>query len=145
MGHGVVFDFLRKLERNQEELEILGDGKQEKPYFLIEDCIEGMLCALHRSDKQFDVFNLSSATTVSVTKVAQIVVKELGLQDVQFRYTGGNRGWPGDVPIVRFDVTKMKRLGWEAKHSSEDAVRIAAGRLIEEMNSRKCLSSAVER
>ena len=136
MGHGVVFDFLRKLERNSEELEILGDGNQEKPYFLVDDCLEGMLCALQNSDKQFDVFNLSSPTTISVTEVARIVVEEMGLRDVAFKYTGGRRGWPGDVPVVQFNVDKMRRMGWEVNHTSEEAVRIAAERLIAEGGSR---------
>ncbi len=130
MGHGVIFDFIHKLEQNPKELEILGDGNQEKNYFLIEDCIDGMLCAFHDSDNQCEVFNLGSESTVKVSVIAQIVVEEMGLRNVRFRYTGGKRGWPGDVPVVKFSVEKMERLGWEAKHTSDEAVRIAARRLL---------------
>lgn len=130
MGHGVIYDFIRKLEKNPRELEILGDGNQEKPFFLVEDCIEGMLHAFQNSDSQCDVYNLGCGSFTKVSKIAQIVADEMGLNDVQFKYTGGRRGWPGDVPIVHFDVGKMKRLGWEARYNSDEAVRLATRRLL---------------
>lgn len=130
MGHGVIYDFIHKLRKNTEELEILGDGSQEKNYFVVEDCIDGMFCAFENSSKQYDVFNLGSESTVNVTTIAKIVVEEMGLKDVEFHYTGGKRGWPGDVPVVRFDLSKIKHLGWKEKYSSEDAVHIAARRLL---------------
>ena len=138
MGHGVIYDFIHKLEKNPKELEILGDGRQEKNYFVVEDCIDGMFCAFRNSNSQCDVFNLGSESTVRVSTIAQIVVEEMGLKNVKFRYTGGKRGWPGDVPVVRFDLTKMKQLGWEAKHSSEEAVRIAASRLLGKERGKTC-------
>jgi UDP-glucose 4-epimerase len=131
MGHGVIYDFIHKLKKNPKELEILGDGNQEKNFFLVEECLDAMLFALHCSDKQCDVFNLGCESTVKVNAIAQIVVGEMGLKDVKFRYTGGRQGWPGDAPVVIYDVSKMKGLGWEAKHTSAEAVRLAARRLIE--------------
>lgn len=131
MWHGVICDFIQKLKQNPKELKILGDGNQEKNYFLIEDCIDGMLCAFQKSDSQCDVYNLGCEASVTVTRIAQIVVEEIGLKDVEFKYTGGRRGWPGDVPFVHFDVGKMAKLGWRASHTSEDAVREAAKRLID--------------
>lgn len=131
MGHGVIYDFIHRLRKNSKELEILGDGNQEKNFFLVEDCLDGMLFALHHSDKQYDVFNLGCESTVKVSAIAKIVVEEMGLKDVEFRYTGGKRGWPGDVPVVIYDVSKMKNLGWKASRASAEAVRIAARRLIE--------------
>lgn len=131
MGHGVIYDFIQKLKRNPGELEILGDGKQKKNYFLVEECVDGMLFAFrHANEKSCDVFNLGSGSTVTVDEIARIVVEGMGLKDVRFRYTGGKRGWPGDVPLVIFDVSKMKKLGWEVKHTSAEAVRIAAKRLL---------------
>jgi len=130
MSHGVIYDFIQKLRRNPQELEILGDGTQEKPFFLAEDCIEGMLCALQNYEKDCDVYNLGTDSVTRVSRVAEIVVEEMGLRDVEFKYTGGKRGWPGDVSVVRFDVSKMRWLGWEAKHTSDEAVRIAARRLL---------------
>jgi UDP-glucose 4-epimerase len=133
MGHGVIFDFIHKLRQKPKELEILGDGTQNKNYFLVEDCIDGMFCAFQKSNSQCDVFNLGSETTVKVSAIAQIVVEEMGLKNVKFRYTGGKRGWPGDVPVVMFNLKKIRQLGWEAKHNSEEAVRIATRRILDNM------------
>lgn len=132
MGHGVIFDFIQKLRKNPEEMEIFGDGSQEKPFFLVEDCIDGMLCAFHNSNNQCDVFNLGCTSTTTVATIAKIVVEEMGLKEVKFKYTGGKRGWPGDVPQVRFNVEKMAKLGWIVRHTSDEAVREAARRLIKE-------------
>jgi len=130
MGHGVIYDFIQKLKQNPKELEIFGDGNQEKPFFLVEDCIGGMLSTFKNSDNQYDVYNLGCESFTNVTRVAQIVTEEMGLRDVKFKYTGGRRGWPGDVPVVHFNVERVKKLGWKARHSSDEAVRVAARRLI---------------
>ncbi len=131
MGHGVIHDFIKKLRNNPNELEILGDGKQNKNYFLVEDCIEGMLSAVKNCKKQCDVFNLGTEDTVKVEDIARIVVEEMALQDVKFSFTGGQRGWPGDVPRVWFDLGKIKSYSWQPRYSSAEAVRIAARRLID--------------
>lgn len=130
MSHGVILDFIRKLKQNPEELEILGDGNQDKNFFLVEDCIEGMLCGFENSANQYDVFNLGCYSSTRVSTIAQIVVVEMGLKDVRFKYTGGKRGWLGDVPVVHFNIDKIKKLGWSPTHTSDEAVRIAARRLL---------------
>jgi UDP-glucose 4-epimerase len=130
MGHGVIFDFIQKLRANPEELEILGDGKQEKPFFLVEDCVDGMQSGFLKGDSQCDVYNLGCESFTTVTRVAEIVADEMGLKGATFKYTGGRRGWLGDVPVVHFSVDKIKKLGWQAKHTSDEAVRIAARRLL---------------
>lgn len=131
MGHGVIYDFIHKLKKNPKELEILGDGNQEKNFFLVEDCIEGMTWAFKNTNFQYDVFNLGCKHSIKVSEIGKIVIEEMGLKNVKIRYTGGIRGWPGDAPYVLFNTEKMKKLGWEAKHTSGEAVRIAARRLIE--------------
>jgi len=131
MGHGVIFDFVCKLREDPHVLEILGDGEQQKNFFLVGDCVEGMLFAFHHANgKPCDVFNLGSDSSLKVTEVARIAVEEMGLRDVEFRYTGGQRGWPGDVPAYFHDVTKMRKLGWTAKDSAVEAVHTAVRRLM---------------
>ncbi len=131
MGHGVLYDFIHKLKANPRELEILGDGEQEKNYFLVEDCIEGILFAFRRArEKSCDLFNLGTETTIKVRDIARVVAEEMGLNGVKFRFTGGSRGWPGDVPVVIYDVSKMTKLGWSARYSSAEAVRIATRQLL---------------
>jgi len=130
MGHGVIFDFIQKLKRNPQELEILGDGQQKKPFFLVEDCISGMICAFDNSSKPYDVFNLGTETFTNVTRIGEIVIEEMGLRNVKVKYSGGARGWPGDVPIVFFSTKKINGLGWKASRTSDEAVRTAARRLL---------------
>jgi len=133
MSHGVVYDFIQKLRRNPRELEILGDGKQTKTFFLVEDCLDGIFWAYeHDRERPVDIYNLGSPFTLSVTEIAKIVSEEMGLDGVAFRYTGGERGWPGDVPKVDFDTSKMAALGWYVKRTSAEAVRICARRLLED-------------
>ncbi len=132
MGHGILRDFIAKLRRSPRELEVLGDGQQEKNYFLVEDCIDGILFAMrHAGDRECDVFNLGCASTIKASEIARIVIEEMGLRDAAVRYTGGRRGWPGDVPVVIYDVGKLRRLGWQARHTSAEAVRIAVRRILE--------------
>lgn len=130
MEHGVIYDFIQKLRSNRRELEILGDGNQEKPYFLVEDCLDGMMVAYLNSDARCEIYNLGCASFTKVTRVAEIVVEEVGLKNVTFKFTGGDRGWPGDVPTVHYDLEKMRKLGWQARYSSDEAVRLATRRLL---------------
>lgn len=130
MGHGVIYDFIQKLKKNPHELEILGDGNQEKNFFLVEDCIDGMVCGFKNSKSQCDTFTLGCSSYSVVTRIAQIVVEEMGLKDVKLKYTGGRGGWAGDAPIVHFNTAKMKKFGWDTRVDSDGAVRVAARRLL---------------
>jgi len=130
MGHGVIYDFIYKLKKNPKELEILGDGKQEKNFFLVEDCIAGMICGFEKSKSQCDIFTLGCDSFSTVTRIAEIVCEEMNLSDVKFKYTGGRGGWAGDAPVVHFNTAKMKSLGWKPKYDSDGAVRVAARRLL---------------
>jgi len=123
--HGVIFNFINKLKQNPEELEILADGTQQKPYLHVNDCVDGILFGWKHSQEQVNVFNLGTDSSTNVTAIANMLVEAMGLSGVKFTYTGGKRGWPGDVPQVRYDITKMKNLGWRAGYSSDDAVRQA--------------------
>lgn len=131
MWHGVIYDFIQKLKNNPKELEILGDGKQEKNFFTVEDCIEGMLTVYNKQEKDCDVFNLGTDTYTTVTGVADIVCEEMGLKNVEYKYSGGSRGWRGDAPYVHFNIDKVRKLGWSPKYTSDGAVRVAAGRLLD--------------
>jgi UDP-glucose 4-epimerase len=123
--HGVIVDFIEKLRKNPKELEILGDGKQKKPYLYVKDCVEGILFGFEYSNEPINLFNLGCNSATQVTHIGEMVVEEMGLKDVRFRYTGGKRGWVGDVPQFQFDVTKIGELGWNARYTSDEAVRKA--------------------
>jgi len=120
--HGVIVDFINKLRKDPTTLEILGDGKQRKPYLYVTECVEGIMHGFYNSDEELNVFNLGVESTTDVTRIGELVVKELGLKDVSFTYTGGKRGWKGDVPHFQFDITKIKNLGWNPSLSSDETV-----------------------
>jgi UDP-glucose 4-epimerase len=131
MTHGVIFDLLGKLRANNRELEVLGDGTGEKNYFLVEECIHGMLYAYNHSNHVgCEIFNLGSENTTRVSEIVRIILEETGNTQMRIRYTGGERGWPGDQPRVYMSVEKMKSLGWSAKFKSDDAVRQAVRRYL---------------
>ena len=124
LTHGVIFDFIKKLQKDPKKLEILGDGTQCKPYIYVLDLVE----AIVRLTKEFNpgevVYNLSvNSDGTTVTKIAEIVVEELGMEKVYFAYTGGDRGWKGDVPRFKYDISKVLSTGWAPKHTSDEAVR----------------------
>jgi len=129
--HGVIIDFIEKLKRNPKELEILGDGKQCKPYLYVTDCVEGMLYGFDHAQEQINLFNLSCDTMTTVTKIAEMVVEEMGLKNVKFKYTGGKRGWKGDVPCFQLDIRKIEKYGWKPKYTSDEAVRKAIRDILE--------------
>ncbi len=131
--HGVIYDFLNKLKVNPKELEILGDGRQCKPYLHVKECIDGMLFGLVNAHDKVNVYNLGPDTETDVDTIASVLVKALGLENVRFKYTGGDRGWPGDVPQVRFDINKTSGLGWQAKLTSDQAVEKAITEIVQDI------------
>ncbi|MGM0591054.1 MAG: NAD-dependent epimerase/dehydratase family protein [Halobacteriota archaeon] len=128
----VVPDFIEKLLTDPETLTILGDGRQEKSYMHVDSCVRAMRHVVEHADADYNVYNLGTRTTTSVTTIADIVADVMGL-DPAYEYTGGDRGWTGDVPKMRLSVEKLSALGWEPSGSSDDAVRRAAAALYEEL------------
>ncbi len=131
--HGVIYDFIRKLKRNSQELEILGDGRQSKSYIHVGDCVDGMLYGSQHSDNQVNVFNLGNRDVVDVTAIGRMLLEQMGLTGVKLKYTGGSRGWPGDVPRICLETSRMEKLGWKPKYSSEEAVRLAIKEILAEL------------
>lgn len=124
LTHGAVFDFIRKLRKNPRELEILGDGTQCKPYIYVLDLVDAIVKLTEDFKPGEDVYNISVMSDgTTVTHIAEIVVDVLGLENVEFKYTGGDRGWKGDVPRFAYDISKVLATGWEPKHTSDEAVR----------------------
>lgn len=124
LTHGAIFDFIMKLRKNPDKLEILGDGTQDKPYIYVADLIEAMLTMKY--EQGVEVFNVGVTTSTTVKRIADIVCEEMGLMNVEYQFTGGSVGWHGDVPRFQYDLSKIHAFGWEAKHTSDEAVRLAA-------------------
>ena len=126
--HGVIFDFVNKLRADSSELEILGDGRQNKSYFLVDDCVDAMVYTQGLRKDRVEIYNVGSSDMITVTELAKIVVSELGLSGVKFCYTGGvdgGRGWKGDVKVMLLSVERLAGAGYEVKFGSAEAVREA--------------------
>lgn len=120
--HGIIVDFINKLRNNPNSLEILGDGQQRKSYIHVSDCVNAILFAVKNSHEMANIFNIGSNDTINSTEIGEIVVSEMGLKDVAFSYTGGKRGWKGDVPRMLLSIETLQKLGWKPVHNSKSSV-----------------------
>jgi UDP-glucose 4-epimerase len=129
--HGVIYDFINKIRSNPEELEILGDGTQTKSYIYVSDCIDAMRAGLPAAEtSSVQTFNIGTTDMTSVTRIAELVCEAMQASP-EFTFTGGKRGWKGDVPVMLLDVSKLNTLGWKQKYTSEEAVKKAIQDLFE--------------
>lgn len=122
--HGVGFDFVRRLRADPTCLRILGDGTQSKSYVWVEDVVRGVLLAGTKAERPFQVYNIATGDYVTVNEIADAACEVLGLApgSVRYDHTGGDRGWKGDVPIVRLSIARIRGLGWEPSRGARQAV-----------------------
>lgn len=137
--HGVGFDFIRRLLVDPSQLSILGDGKQSKSYIHVEDVVSAVLMVARTCSSQFDVFNVATLDYITVSEIADLAVSVLGIphDSVRFRFTGGDRGWKGDVPIVRLNTAKLRALGWNNQRSCRQAIVDSLAQLVPDAKSGK--------
>jgi len=127
--HGVILDFIKKLRDNQTELVVLGNGEQYKPYLYVKDLVEAIIYVWKNSDEKINYFNIGVESRTKVKDIARMVIEEMGLESA-IKYTGGSRGWVGDVPEFNYSLEKIHGLGWKAKNSSDDAVRLSIRKIL---------------
>lgn len=123
LTHGVIYDFIRKLKNDPTHLQILGDGKQTKPYIYVEDLVDAIMRFKDKGTYGVDLYNVGVEGATSVTTIADIICEEMGLNNVEYQYTGGEGGWKGDVPRFEYCIDKINKMGWKATYTSDEAVR----------------------
>lgn len=135
--HGVTYDFVHKLRKNPQRLEILGkEPGTQKSYCHIDDCVSGMITGWEKLEGRFEAFNIGSDDSIFVKQIADIVCEEMGLENVGYSWTGGvddGRGWKGDVRTMLLASDMLKDRGWSPKYNSEGSIREAAGYIIQEL------------
>jgi len=139
--HGVGFDFARALLRakaNNEQplaLRVLGDGSQSKSYINVYDVIRAVLTAHEKAPKPFAAYNVATGDYITVAEIAALAVECVGLApgSVRFDFTGGDRGWKGDVPIVRLNTDRIQSIGWRCERPSREALRQSMLAMIPDM------------
>jgi len=130
LTHGVVYDFITKLRKNPTYLEILGNGQQSKPYLYIDDLIDAIFHIWSDHQEMINCFNIGVESQTTVTSIANIVCEEMGLQNVQYLYSGGKGGWKGDVPEFQYDLTKIHDTNWQSRYTSDEALRLSIRRIL---------------
>jgi UDP-glucose 4-epimerase len=130
--HGVGFDFVRRLLTDPTRLPILGDGSQSKSYIHVSDVVNAVMLAHTWRKQPFEVFNVATGDYISVTQIAELAVEVTGLEpgSVKFEYTGGDRGWKGDVPVVRLNTDRIRSLGWSCRRTSRQALCVSMTALL---------------
>ena len=135
--HGVTFDFVRKLKANPHELQIIGkDPGTVKSYIHVDDLMDGIMAGCERAEERVEIYNVGTEQTTSVHELADIVVGEMNLKNVTYKWSGGvdgGRGWKEDVKRMELSVEKLKKMGWKAKLSSRDALRKTVRELMAEL------------
>ena len=137
--HGVGFDFVRRLLADPARLRILGDGSQSKSYIHVGDVVDAVLLADGAGPNAFDVYNVATGDYITVTEIADLAAEAVGLRPdaVEYDYAGGDRGWRGDVPVVRLQIEKIEALGWKCSRSTRDALRESLDALVSETRARR--------
>ena len=132
--HGVGFDFIRRLRQQPECLRVLGDGRQSKSYIHVEDVVAAVMLAYQKSANSFAVYNVATGDYITVTDIARLAMEVCGLSDeeVTVEYTGGDRGWKGDVPVMRLNTDRIRGLGWACQRSSKQALCVALHAMLED-------------
>ncbi len=132
--HGVGFDFVRRLLEDPTKLRILGDGRQSKSYIHVDDVVEAVLKGYAAPTPAYDVFNVATGDYITVTEIAELATECVGLKagSTRFEYTGGDRGWKGDVPIIRLATDRIRALGWRCQRNSREALRAAMLAMLDE-------------
>ena len=125
LTHGVIFDFINKLLDNPNQLLILGNGKQTKPYLYISDLLDAFDIIIKQNDSKVQLYNVSSDSLSNVNFIANTVINLLNLKNVKISYTGGNIGWIGDVEKFYYDTSKIKMLGWSSTYTSDEAIKLS--------------------
>jgi UDP-glucose 4-epimerase len=137
--HGVGYDFLKRLLADSTYLDILGDGRQSKSYIHVDDVIEAVLTAYGPDENAYAVYNVATGDYITVTEIADLAVEVLGLApgSVQFRYSGGDRGWKGDVPVVRLATDCIRAIGWRCQRSSRQALEASMSSMLEDIRAKR--------
>jgi UDP-glucose 4-epimerase len=139
--HGVGFDFVRHLVRTPERLTILGDGTQSKSYIHVRDVVNAVLLAAERGEERFRAYNVATGDYITVREIAELAVECMGLppEGTEFAFTGGDRGWKGDVPVVRLDTSRIRAIGWTHTMSSREALRQSMLAILDETTADKAV------
>ena len=121
--HGVIEDFLNKISRNPEELEIIGTGMQSRDFVHVYDVVEALILSATSEVAIGDTFNIGFGKTTTIIDLAKIILKILGLTEKTV-LKPTNVPWQGDIRVIWFDISKVEKiLKWHPKITLEDTLK----------------------
>ena len=120
-SHGHIFDFYQKLKVDSSQLSVLGNGRQRKSYLYVQDCIDAILIAMDKAQDKVNIFNLGVDGYCELNDSINWICESLGVNP-RLEYSGGDRGWVGDNPVIYLDTTRIQALGWTPKHTIKEGV-----------------------
>jgi UDP-glucose 4-epimerase len=121
-SHGHIYDFVQQLEKHPEYLNVLGDGTQKKSYLNVKDCINAIFVAIDNSNEKINIFNLGTDEYIEVRGSINTIGYCLGVSP-KLMYSGGNKGWIGDNPLILLDCTKIRSLGWKPLYTIRESIQ----------------------
>jgi UDP-glucose 4-epimerase len=129
--HGAILDFINKIRKNPDVLEVLGDGSQTKPYLYVKDLVDAVLFIWKNADDVINLYNIAGIGLTSVKEIAEMVITQMGT-NTKIQYTGGDRGWKGDSPYYYPDISKLDKLGWMPTFDSSSSVELSIKNILDE-------------
>ena len=122
-GHGVIPDFLDKISRNPEKLEIIGTGLQSRDFVHVSDVVDAFTLAAVSEEAIGETYNIGFGKTTKIIDLAKMILKIMNLSE-KTAITTTNVPWKGDINTIWFDVNKVKKeLKWTPKIRLEDNLR----------------------
>ena len=135
LTHGVMFDFCSQLKKHPNYLNVLGNGKQIKPYLHISDCVNGILHVVNNANgkKYPAIYNIAPSSGTRVEDIAKMCVQISPNKDAQITYGTEETGWLGDIAISRHNTEKLERLGFKVSLTSNQAAQKAIEEIAKEV------------
>ena len=133
--HGLIWDLIHKLKKDQSKLEILGNGKQSKSFIHISDTIEGIFHIINNTKEKIEIFNIGTEDSIEIMNVAKIVCKNMNLENILIQTKENEEdgiGWKGDIKKAHLDIKKLKSLGWNTNLSSIESADLTSQEIIKE-------------
>lgn len=117
----VMFDFLRKLKKNQKKLEVLGTGGQIRDYCYVRDTANAFIVAAENENTVGEAFNIAGGNPISIKELAELMVRILRLEgNTEIYYTG--KSWKGDIVKLVADISKIKKLGFKPRTKLKEGI-----------------------
>ena len=133
--HGIIYDLIGRLKTKPESLRVLGDGTQAKPYIHVDELIEAMQFIVQNTSQSRNLYNIGpTGQSTTVRFIAESVIARVCKSNpIPIAYTGGDRGWTGDIPKFLFSTDRLAQLGWMPKLTSNEAILKAVDEIAGEM------------